>query len=175
MLVLRATTKVLKTLKESATETDASDTALGDWYVNRIVVDRKPMLLLVSSRSRLAILTPARDVKNLPCWVGELIADRLARLGLEDNLIRAEVGAMEIVRVGRTRDRSITGQMVDFARAIPYYLPVDEWDESTLRLVEDRLGETPCLSGRARSETVWPGQVACQLLMGRWSSGAPAY
>lgn len=78
---------------------------------------------------------------------------------------------MEIVRVGRTCDRSITGQMVDFAQAIPYYLPVGEWDESTLRWVEDRLSETPCLSGRARSTTVWPGRVTLQLLSDRWSRG----
>lgn len=149
--------------------------ALGDWYVNRVVVDRQPVLLLVSSRSRLAMLTPARDVKNLPSRVGGLVADRLNRLGVDENLIRPEVDAMEMVRVGRTRDRSITGQLVDFAKAIPCYLPVGEWDESTLRLVEDRLSETPCLSGRAPSETVWPGRVAFQLLLDRWSSGGTVH
>lgn len=164
VLVLRATNKVLKNLKETATETDVSDTALGDWYVNRIVVDRHPLLLLVSSRSRLAILTPARDVKSLPDWVGRLVCDRLKWLGVEEGLIRAEVDAMQRVRVGRTRDRSITGQMIDFAKAVPYYLPVGQWDESALRFVEDRLSETPCLAGRGESEAIWPGRAALQLL-----------
>jgi len=31
-----------------------SDTALGDWYVNRLIVDRQPLLLLVSAASKWA-------------------------------------------------------------------------------------------------------------------------
>src|SRR5699024_8428861 len=106
----------------------------------------------------------ARDVKNLPDWVGRLVCNRLKRLGVEDHLIRAEVDAMQRVRVGRTRDRSITGQMVDFAKAIPYHLPVGQWDESALRFVEDRLSETPCLAGRGQWEAIWPGRAALELL-----------
>jgi hypothetical protein len=170
MVVLRATKKILKVLPESAKEVDASDTALGDWYVNRIVVDRRPLLLLVSSLSRLAIVTPARDVKNLPARLGGLAADRLARLGMNREVIQAEVGVMDKVLVGRTRDRSVTGQMVDFAKAIPYYLPLNGWDDSALPGVEDKLGETPCLVTRSLSQTVWPNRAAVQLLIDRWPS-----
>lgn len=170
MVVLRATGKVLKVLPESASETDTSDTALGDWYVNRIVADRRPLLLLVSALSRLAILTPARNVKNLPGTVGGLIAQRLERLNVNQEVIVAEIRAMNSVHVGRTRDRSITGQMVDFAKAVPYYLPVGGWDESTLRVVEDRLGETPCLVTRKIHQTVWPDRQAVDLLTARWPS-----
>jgi hypothetical protein len=161
---------VLKTLPESAGDTDSSDTALGDWYVNRIVVDRQPLLLLVSSESRLAMLTPARDVKNLPRRVGDMVAARLRRLGVDDKLVRAEVAAMDTARVGRTRDRSITGQMVDFAKATPCYLPADGWDDSTLRLAEDRLSETPCLAGRSFAETIFPDRTAARLLHERWAN-----
>jgi hypothetical protein len=55
MVLLRATQKVLRLLPESAGGViDSSTTALGDWYVNRLIVDRQPLLLLVSSTSRLA-------------------------------------------------------------------------------------------------------------------------
>ncbi|MFP4596485.1 DUF6933 domain-containing protein [Ralstonia sp.] len=84
------------------------------------MVDRQPLLLLVSSESRLALLTRAREVKNLPNRIGDLLATRLRRLGVDEHLIRAELAAMETARVGRTRDRSITGQLVDFAKATPY-------------------------------------------------------
>jgi len=84
-------------------------------------------------------------------------------------VIVSEVGAMDVVLVGRTRDRSVTGQMVDFAKAISYYLPVDGWDESALRLVEDRLADTPCRCGRSDTETVWPARDAVRLLTQRWS------
>ena len=66
MVILRATQKVLKTLPESADDSDSSDTALGDWYVNRITLDRQPLLLLVSAKSLLSMLAPAKNVKSLP-------------------------------------------------------------------------------------------------------------
>lgn len=172
MVVLRATKKVLKALPESASETDSSDTALGDWYVNRLVVDRQPLLLLVSAESRLAILTPAREVKNLPKRIGEMVATRLRRLGVDERLIRAELAVMDTAHVGRTLDRSITGQMVDFAKAIPYYLPMGGWDDSSLRLAEDRLAETPCLAARSFGEAILPDRAARHLLQERWGNHA---
>lgn len=169
MVILRATQKVLKTLPASAGETDASNTALGDWYINRITLDRQPLLLIVSSNSRLAILTPARDVKTLPSRIGKLVAARLARLGVAQDLIAAEVAAMDVVLVGRTRDRSVTGQLVDFAKAIPYYVPVGTAkDDAVLHFVEHRLGETPCLCGRSGSEAIWPERESVRLLEKRW-------
>jgi hypothetical protein len=170
MFVLRATQKVLRTLPQSAEDADISDTALGDWYVNRIVVDRQPLLLLVSSNSLLAMLTHARDVKTLPSRVSELLVNRLRRMGIDEHLIRAEIQAMGVAVVGRTLDRSVTGQMVDFAKAVPYYIPVGEQDGSTLRFAEDRLGETPCRCGRSDAETIWPARDAARLLAERWSA-----
>jgi hypothetical protein len=170
MFVLRATQKVLRILPQSADDVDVSDTALGDWYVNRMVVDRQPLLLLVSSTSLLAVLTEAKNVKTLPSRISELVANRLRRMGIDEHLIRAEVQAMDRAVVGRTRDRSVTGQMVDFAKSVPYYIPIGEIDGSTLRFAEDRLGETPCRCGRSDAETVWPARDAARLLAERWSA-----
>lgn len=170
MVLLRATRKVLRPLPESAPENAAFDTALGDWYVNRIVVDRKPRLLLVSAASLLAVLTPARRVKTLPDRVADLVAERLESLCLEPSKIAAEAQAMEVACVGRTNDRSVTGTMVDFARAIPYYLPVNGWDEATLRLAEQRLSETPCRCARRAVDVVFPARTAIQLLKTHWGS-----
>lgn len=169
MVVIRATKQVLKALPESASEPHASDTALGDWYVNRFVVDRQPLLLLVSSASRLAMLTPARDVKHLPKRIDTMVAARLRRLGVDEQLIRAELAVMDTVCVGRTTDRSLTGQLVDFAKAVPYYLPVDGWDELSLRLAEDRLAETPCRAGRSFGEAIIPDRAALRLLQEKWA------
>ncbi|HUF72275.1 MAG TPA: hypothetical protein VMR74_05185 [Gammaproteobacteria bacterium] len=170
MVVLRATQKVLKTLPESASDADVSDTALGDWYVNRITLDRQPLLLLVSSNSLLAMLAPARNVKTLPSRISGMVAARLERLGVEGHLIRAEVQAMNVALVGRTRDRSVIGQMVDFAKAIPYYVPIGTGrDEARLRVVEDQLAHTPCRCGRSDAETIWPDRDSALLLAERWS------
>ena len=136
--------------------------------MNRFVVDRRPLLLLLSSESRLGILTFARDVRTLPARLPALVAGRLSRLGIAERLIRLEVAQMGIARVGRTKDRSLTGQMVNFAKAIPSYLPVNAWDDSTLQLAEDRLGETPCRCSRPFEEVIFPIDSTKKLLADRW-------
>jgi hypothetical protein len=168
MVVLRATKKLLSKLLTARGVAAASDTALGDWYVNRLVVDRQPLLLLVSSSSLLSILTPARDVRTLPERLPTLVATRLRGLGIARALIDAEIAAMDPVVVAGTEDRSVLGSMVDFAKAIPVYLPVGEWDLTTLQLVEARLAETPCrVSGRFEA-TIFPMRATPDLLAARW-------
>lgn len=170
MVVLRATQKLLKSWQVTVEDGDESSTALGDWYCNRIVVDRRHLVLLISARSRLAILTSGRDVRTLPSRLPDLVAARLGRLGIAERLIRLEVNAMSVVRVGRTQDRSLTGQMVDFAKAIPYYLPVNAWNELTLGLAEDRLAETPCLCARSFAEVIFPVDMTKELLAVHWQA-----
>jgi hypothetical protein len=168
VVVLRATQKVLRSLSQSAGDLGASDNALGDWYVNRIVVDCRPLLLLVSSTSLLAIVTPARDVKTLPNRLAQIVEERLRRLEVSEVIVASEVEATDPVRVGKTIDRSVTGQLVDFAKALPYYLPVDGWDETTLRAAEEKLAETPCRSSRPFAEVIWPRRAAIELLKAAW-------
>jgi hypothetical protein len=172
VVVLRATRKVLRSLAQFAGDSAASDNALGDWYVNRVVADRKPLLLLVSAKSLLAILTPARNVKELPDRLAKLVELRLRSLQVDEAIVAAEVAATAPVHVGRTLDRSVTGQLVDFAKALPYYLPADGWDESTLRSAEEKLAEVPCRSSRANAEVIWPARTAIQLLETAWPASA---
>lgn len=164
LVVLRATQKLLKRLPLSDDGRVASDTALGDWYVNRVVVDRKPLLLFVSSASLLVMISPARDVRMLPTRFANMVAARLRRLEIDERWLEPELVAMSSVGVGRTRDRSVTGTMVDFAKTLPYYLPADGWGATDLLIAEDRFAETPCLCGRAGRNTIWPRRRAVRLL-----------
>ena len=168
MVILRATQRVLRSLHQAVGEVAVSDNALGDWYVNRLVIDRRPLLLLVSSASRLAIVTPARDVKNLPGRLAQTVGERLRRLGVSETVIASEVEATIHVCVGKTVDRSVTGQLVDFAKALPYYLPVNGWDEATLVSAEEKLAETPCRASRSYAEVIWPRRTAIELLNTTW-------
>jgi len=113
MVILRPTRKLYRDLPPSSELTAASDTALGDWYVNRLVVDRHPLLLLVSSKSLLSLLVPARDVRALPDYLPSLIGSRLRRLGVGEELIGAELAAMTPVVVAPAVDRSVMGTVVD--------------------------------------------------------------
>ena len=167
MVILRPTRKLMRHLRPVGISS-TSDTALGDWYVNRLVVDRQPLLLFVSALSLLSIVQPARDVRALPDRLHALVRERLKRLGTGAKVIDAEVGAMTPVAVAPTVDRSVVGIMVDFAKAIPSYLPAGVWDERALSVVEARLAETPCHAARPFEEVVFPERKAPALLVARW-------
>jgi hypothetical protein len=163
---LRATQKVLRRLPLStAAPSAATDTALGDWYVNRFVVDRKPLLLLLSSRSLLTILLPARELRTLPARLPALVSARLRRLGIDRSIVDAEERAMTSVTIAGTTDRAVLGYLVDFAKMVPYHLEAGRWDETTLVFVEGRLARTPCHLGRA---TIFPDRAVPELLDARW-------
>lgn len=145
-----------------------SDTALGDWYVNRLVVDRQPLLLLLSSATLLPIVVPARGVRSLPSRLAAVVSARLRRCGIPDAVIRAEVEAMEPVAVGATVDRSVLGILVDFAKSVPLHLEAGHWDETTLVTVEDRLAETPCYASGPHERVIYPDRKAPEALMAKW-------
>ena len=166
MVVLRRTNKLAHALPASAEDVADSDTALGDWYVNRLVVDRRPLLLLVSSRGLLPMVTPARDVSALPSRLIDDVAARLLRLAVPQHLIDAETRAMRLVRISKTIDRSVVGILVDFAKTRPFYLAPGVWDERTLPFLEARLAETPCHAGTR--DVVFPYRDAVALLHTRW-------
>lgn len=167
MVVLRATRKLAKLLRPAVDAPAASDTALGDWYVNRVTISRQPLLLLVCSRSLLAIVTPARNVRQLPQRLAALVGARLKRLGISPPLIAAETAAMDRVTVAKTSDRSVVGIMVDYAKMMPYYVPPDGGDTTTPQLMEDMLQE-PCHAGAPGNRVIFPYRATPILLAQRW-------
>jgi hypothetical protein len=95
----------------------------------------------------------------------------LRRLGVGMAVAAAEVAAMEPVIVGPTVDRSVVGILVDFAKAVPFYVAPGAWDDSTLAFVEARLAETPCHAGGRLEDVVFPHRKASELLLARWGAG----
>lgn len=170
MVILRRTSRLQSQLPETRAPYSDSDTALGDWYANRIVVHRKPLLLLISSKSLLPLVLPARDVRTLPDRLAGVVRNRLARLGLPDAWIDAEVSVMVPVVVAKTADRSVLGILVDFAKGAPYYLPAQGSSDTALVSLEESLEKTPCYAGRTFEEVIFPRRKAEQLLQQRWSA-----
>ena len=170
MVILRPTRKLQALLPPTTTAPGPSDTALGDWYVNRLVVDRQPLLLLVSATSLLPILVPARDVRSLPERLPALVERRLQRCGVDGAVIGAEARLMREVIVAPTVDRSVLGTMVDFAKAVSWYLEPGQWTDATLPMVEDRLADTPCRAGQRTERVVFPDRKAPELLKQKWAT-----
>lgn len=167
MVVLRRTKKLERHLPIQDVG-EPSDTALGDWYANRVVIDRQPLILLVSARSLLPILVWAREVESLPMRLPELVRGRLIRLGVASKWIDNEVEAMDPVRVGKTEDRSVLGIMVDFAKELPYHRTADVRKPEGLWELEKWLEGTPCYVRRRFDDTVFPDQATPSLLADRW-------
>lgn len=170
MVIIRATQKVRKYLPATFKDEYISDSALGDWFVNRTIVDRKPLLLFVSSKSLLPMVTPARNVSTITERFAELVSERLKRLGLAEDLIRSEIQIMDEVTVAPTNNRSVTGSMVDFAYHLPYYLPEGNWTDENFKLAEDRLAEIPCRVGHSAKEAIWPAALAKELILEKWGA-----
>ena len=168
MVVLRPTRKLGALLPTTNVVPGSSDTALGDWYVNRIIVNRQPLLLMVSSTSLLPILIPAREVRDLPRKLASIVEGRLRRYGINDPLINAEIRAMAPVAIAPTADRSVLGIMVDFAKLVPFHLEVGRLDEVALQIVEDFLAENPCHAGRSAEHVIFPREKAPELLRAKW-------
>ena len=88
--------------------------------------------------------------------------------GYPGELITAEKKAMQPTQVARTIDRSVVGIMVDFAKALPYYLSAGS-NENTLRLAEDSLARTPCYAGQS-DRVIFPDQRAREVLREKWGT-----
>lgn len=170
MVIIRPTRKLRGSLPISAEEKGTSDTALGDWYVNRVVIDRRPLLLLVSSEALFAALIPARNVRALPDHIGEVVGQRLARLGVDGKVIDSEIRAMSPARVAKTSDRSVLGVMVDFAKMLPSVLDPGFSDHGDLMEAEEFLWDNPCYAGKTAREVVFPRKKARELLTGQWNA-----
>ena len=168
MVAIRPTRK-LRYLLPAGQVAGMPDTALGDWYANRLVLGRQPLLLLVSSASLLPILVRARQVRELPRHLENLVARRLTRLGIATSLVDAERRAMRPVRIGPTVDRSVLGIMVDFANSVPYHVETGDHGDNALAAIEMRLAATPCYAGKGSDQVVFPDKMALELLMAKWA------
>jgi hypothetical protein len=145
-----------------------SDTALVDWYVNRVVVARQPLLLLVSSMSLLPMVVLARDVRSLPERLPSIVEARLQQLGVHNDLIAAELRAMTPVVTAATIDRSILGTVNDFAKAMPYYLDAATREPKSLAGLEAWLAQTPCHSASIGDRVVFPDRKGPEVLRAKW-------
>ena len=116
MLVLRCTQKLLARLKQAdnlpAVE---STTRLGDWYGNVLQLGRRQHLLFISERSRLPVVIPIREARNLTTIFPDAVCEVLATVGVPAANIADERARMSEIAFGRTRNRSLLGTLNDFA------------------------------------------------------------
>ncbi len=161
MFNLRCTKKLLSRFGASratraAAAVAAPTTRLGDWHANVLYRTDAELVLLVNDRSLLPVLVSARPGELIVARFVEALRAELHRLGMEPDVVSAEIAEMTDVQLGPTRSRQILGTMNDFDRMLDSYLT----SGATLVDVALRLAEAPCGPIAMRS----PQDVALELL-----------
>jgi hypothetical protein len=118
VLVLRCTRKLLARVGPPVESPPLSTTALGDWYAQPVAIGHQRLVMLISERSRLPVLVPGRDVKNLPRNFPPALAEVLRAIGVPAAAINREIGEMQHVVIAATNSRSHLGTLNDYSNML---------------------------------------------------------
>lgn len=141
MFVIRCTQRLVARAKVAVEPVPASSTTrLGDWYANLVHVGRLQFILAVSERTLLPVLIPAASISTLVARLRVGIVEGLYGLGIPRSDVERENAQMDAVVFAKTANRQVTGVMVDFAKALEFYVE----DGSTLADISLKLAHTPC-------------------------------
>lgn len=141
MFTLRCTGKLLGRLGTAPSAVaEPPTTALGDWYATLIHAPRVQVVLLVSERTLLPIVVPAKEARTLLPRFRLALADMLHRLGVRPSIIDREIQEMGDVVVGKTRSRTVLGSMNDFIRMTKFH----PWPPRSLPELSLELACAPC-------------------------------
>jgi hypothetical protein len=99
-----------------------STTRLGDWYANLLYIGRVQLVIALSDKTFLPVLLPAAPIATLPARLPVGVGQVLRALGVPAADVEQEQAAMAEVVFGKAVNRQVLGVMVDFAKALPFYM-----------------------------------------------------
>ena len=141
MYTLRCTGKLLARLGPAAeVARELPTTVLGDWYATLVYAPSVHLFLLVSERTLLPVVVPARESRTLTQRFPMALARVLAEMGVAQPTIDREVQNMSGPRIGKTASRRVLGSMNDFQRMMPFH----PWPPTSLTALSLKLAEAPC-------------------------------
>jgi hypothetical protein len=141
MFTFHVTSKVSNRLKQPLEQIPSHATnLLGAWYVNLLIVHRQHILLLVSERTLLPVLMPAKNLALFPKQFPAVLGEMLGAIALPPEKILAELQEMTEWRFAKTASRQILGSMNDFAKILDVYIE----DGAPLQQQALRLARYPC-------------------------------
>ena len=157
MVVIRGTRKLLRRLGPVTEVRCESTTRLGDWLGSLLGVGRQRVVLFISQHSRLPVVLPGRNVKNVPLHLPLGVGAVLDALGIPPHAVRTELKAMADTVVAPKNSRSLVGTLTDLSYALKLRL-AQEPDVNLMTLAL-WLSETPMGPMDYRA----PDEVARQL------------
>lgn len=115
MITICCTSKLLKrTGFPAESSAPEPNTALGNWYANILFFHRRQVLLFVSERSRLAVVTPTKETRLLANHLTRHLSVLLGSLNAKPEWIDAEIRQMTDVHYAAAKSRSVLGTMNDY-------------------------------------------------------------
>lgn len=121
-MVLRCTAKLPKKMGAPVPDPPPPTTVLGDWYGNTVNVGHQRMILLISEHSRIAVVMPARDTRNIAKNFPAALRTQLSFLGIPENAVERELSEMKETVIAKTNSRTHLGTLNDFANMMWYRL-----------------------------------------------------
>ncbi|MCX6125031.1 MAG: hypothetical protein NTV34_09845 [Proteobacteria bacterium] len=141
MITFHLTEKVRRRLKKPMDQySQDHSSSLGNWYVNLLFVRRKHMLLIVSEKTLLPVIMPAKFLSEFPNRFPDALSDVLIGIGIGHEKIQKELSTLTDWRLCKTVDRRILGSMNDFSKLLRAYYD----DVTPLSKLALRMGITPC-------------------------------
>ncbi len=87
----------------------SSDSVLGDWSLKSVDVPQGLFIVAVNERTLMAAVFAERPLPHLAETLAACVGAQLEVFGVPDERIAAEVAALQAVRFGKSRDRSLLG------------------------------------------------------------------
>ncbi|RZA26263.1 MAG: hypothetical protein EOP10_04170 [Proteobacteria bacterium] len=117
MVIYRLTENLFKKLKVPLqADPVASTGTLGDWYCNKIILNRQHFLLCVSSQTLLPVLVSGKAPLTFPSRLQEKLGEILLHLNIPTARIENELAQMNDWVFAKTASRSVVGAMNDYIR-----------------------------------------------------------
>lgn len=155
MTNLRCTGKLLKRFGvEGPPDPPPGDNTLGDWYANILFLRGAHVLLCVNERSRLPLVTSARELRQFPRRFPREVREVLLAIGVPRAAADEEASLMEELTFGPTRSRSVLGTINEFGNVLKL-----SWEPREERTFFDwslALSEMLCSPWATEHRERWP-------------------
>jgi hypothetical protein len=141
LLVIRCTRELLNGVVVPTTDEASSNTALGDWFAQQVIVGDQGYLLLVSRLSLLPVVMLGTDVSPILSDFADALERVLLRLDIAPEAVSGEIRKCREVVFAAGDGSSVRASANDLARRMKRYLP--EWTETDSTDISLRLGDVP--------------------------------
>jgi hypothetical protein len=122
VVIIRGTQKLLRRLGPATGGGCESTTQLGDWLGNLYGVGHKRVVLLISQHSRLPVVLPDRNLKDIRHQLPLAVGAVLEALGIPRHAIRDELDSMADAVVAPTNSRSLVATLTDLSYSLKWRL-----------------------------------------------------